>query len=143
MTECEMRKALATRLETECIVRENHPDDYCPDITKLLRECVAALARLPEHEAGRLELARKFEHASLVSVSELTPEDCLRAADALRARPPLKDASREAIARIIEPMAFIIINSQRLENNQRKLSALEKADAILALSEHHSQDQGK
>jgi len=34
---------LADRLEAECVVRENHPDDYCPDLTKMFRECVVAL----------------------------------------------------------------------------------------------------
>lgn len=36
-------KGLADRLETECVVRENHPEDYCPDLTKLFRECVVVL----------------------------------------------------------------------------------------------------
>jgi hypothetical protein len=43
MTERDAQMMLADRLEAECVVRENHPDDYCPDLTKMFRECVVAL----------------------------------------------------------------------------------------------------
>lgn len=47
----DQRLALAARLEAECIVRENNLDDYCYDLTKLFRECVAALRRSAPDEA--------------------------------------------------------------------------------------------
>lgn len=50
----------------------------------------------------------------------------------MRARSPVR-GDREAIARIIDREAFIIVNSKRWEIEARKDVALEKADAILFL----------
>ena len=54
---------LADRLETECTVRDNHPDDYCPDLTKLFRECVFALRAVaqvsPEQARGDVRRERE------------------------------------------------------------------------------------
>jgi hypothetical protein len=37
--------ALADELEAECVVRENHPDHYDADLTKMFRRCADALRR--------------------------------------------------------------------------------------------------
>ena len=47
--------------------------------------------------------------------------------------PTPQDAQREAIARIIDPRAFIIVNPKRIDMTDRQRWAREKADAILAL----------
>ena len=43
-------------------------------------------------------------------------------------------AAREDIARIIDPHAFVIVNSKRFEIKQRQEEAFAKADTILALA---------
>jgi hypothetical protein len=71
---------LADRLEAECVVRDNHPDDYCPDLTKMFRECVSAL-RARDAAATAPETLREQRRAERKERTGLDVEEALTLED--------------------------------------------------------------
>jgi len=94
------------------------------------RESVAAVA---DDESHKRDIGARRPHGSPSSNDHESSDQAGVGSERSSPSEPIAQGQREAIAHIIDPNAFVIVNSKRFEIKQRQEDAFAKADRILAI----------